>query len=333
MEIKEHISLSNHSTMKVGGNARYLAEAKSKADIKEAVSFAKAHDLPIVFIGAGSNMLFSDVGFHGLVIKIASKGIKIEDDSVTAEAGEVWDDFVAYTLFHGLYGLENLSGIPGSVGAAPIQNIGAYGIEAGESIQSVEVFDIGAMEFRNLSKEECGFGYRDSIFKKPEGKNLIVASVAFKLSKTPFVRISYKDLANHFGANLDPSPIDVRSAVIDIRKKKFPDLEIYGTAGSFFKNVICDSAIAYNLKLDYPELPVFDAAGGMKKISTAFILDKICGLRGFREGNVGLFENQSLVVVNFGGANSDEIKKFISKIKKIVKEKAKIDLEEEVVVL
>lgn len=335
--LKEHALLSEHSTMKVGGNARYLVEIKDKAELSEAITFAKANGLPTLFVGGGSNILFDDIGFHGVVIKIAHKGImhfeEMGEVFVLAEAGENWDDFVKWTLDHGFFGLENLSGIPGLVGGAPIQNIGAYGVEVGELIDLVEVFDTSEMKFKYLSRSECGFGYRDTIFKKPEGKHLIVTAVRFRMSLLPNVKISYKDLANHFKDSANPTPLEVREAVLLIRSRKFPDLKKFGTAGSFFKNVICDCATAERLKAEYPDLPVFDAGEGKKKLSTAFILDKICGLKGLREGDVGLFPNQSLVVVNYGRASSDDIKRFITKIKNIVKEKTNIELEEEVVII
>jgi len=250
---------------------------------------------------------------------------------VKVEAGEGWDDFVAWTVENGFYGLENLSAIPGTVGASPVQNIGAYGVEAKDSIESVEVFDINTLEFKTLTNSECGFRYRHSIFKTKEGGGLIVVGVTFKLSTKPIVNISYKDLLNYFKDNTNPTPVEVRNAVAEIRKGKFPDLNVYGTAGSFFKNIICNEGDIQDLKTEYPDMPVYCAGEGMVKISTAFVLDKICGLKGFRKGNVGLYENQSLVVVNYRDASSDEVREFISKIKSIVEEKTGISIEEEVI--
>ena len=323
--------------MKVGGTARHLILIADKGEIAPAVSFAKAKNLPMLFLGGGSNILFNDEGYEGVVIRIVHKGIshkKINETIlVTAEAGEDWDDFVKWTLNNNFFGLENLSGIPGLVGGAPIQNIGAYGVETKDLIDSVEVFDTKDSQFKILSNKECEFGYRDSVFKKPRGKDFIVTAVTFKLNTEPKIKISYKDLANHFKGNASPTPQEVRGVVLSIRSRKFPDLKKFGTAGSFFKNVICDSATADQLKRQHPDLPVFDAGKAEKKLSTAFILDKICGLKGKREGDVGLFPNQPLVVVNYGKASSHDIKNFITKIKKIVKEKTNIDLEEEVVIM
>lgn len=337
LNMQTDISLREYSTMKVGGRARYLIEIKSKDALVEAIRFAKSKDLEILCVGGGSNILFGDQGFGGAVIKISTKGIAMKQDVdeviVSSEAGEAWDDFVKDNLDKGYFGLENLSGIPGLVGAAPIQNIGAYGVEAGNLISEVEVFDTNNLEFKKMSASECKFGYRDSVFKNKDAKHLIVTSVTFKLSKIPNTNISYKDLANHFEGKDSPTPIEVREAVLSIRGKKFPDLKTHGTAGSFWKNVVCIAPVAERLKAEFPDLPVYDVMGGMKKISTAFILDKICGLKGFRIDDVGLYPNQSLVVVNYGDASASDIKDFILQIKNIVKQKIGIDLEEEVVVL
>ncbi len=338
--IEEKVPLSGLSTFKVGGHASYLLRVTSCDEIKEAVLFAKEKSLPVMFLGGGSNILFGDSGFNGLILKIDIKGIRAEEQKggreevlVTVGAGEGWDAFVAWTLAHGYFGLENLSAIPGTVGAAPIQNIGAYGVEAKDSIESVEVFDTESLEFKVLSNKECKFGYRSSIFKTPEGKSLVVTGATFRLSKLAEPKIGYKDLALYFKDKGIPTALEVRDAVTHIRGRKFPDLDTYGTAGSFWKNIICEASVAESLKAKYPDLPVYDAADGKKKLSTAFILDKVCGLREYRVGNVGLFAAQTLVVTNYGGATAEEIKNFIAKVKLIVKEKTGIVLEEEVVVL
>jgi UDP-N-acetylmuramate dehydrogenase len=333
--IEQKVPLAGLSTFKAGGPASYLWHITSEGEVAEALDFAREKALNVLILGGGSNMLFPEDGFNGLVIKLEIKGIDAKEDGadvlVTAKAGEEWDAFVAWTLDRGYFGLENLSSIPGTVGAAPIQNIGAYGVEAKDMIEAVEVYDTEKGAFRQLTAIECGFGYRTSIFKKDEGKKLIVTAVTWKLSKVPQIKIGYKDLANHFEGKDMPSPTDVRKAVIGIRRGKFPDLSVYGTAGSFWKNVICDRELADELKDKYPDMPIYDADNGRKKISTAYILDKVCGLKNFREGSVGLYANQTLVVTNYGGATAEEIKSFVEKVKNIVKEKTNIELEEEVV--
>ncbi len=336
IKVQTKVPLKGLSTFKVGGDASHFFEIKDKSELKDVVEFANISNLDIFVVGGGSNILFSDKGFDGLLIKINNKGIvfnKLNDSDVlvTAEAGEDWDGFVLWTIQNGFYGLENLSAIPGTVGASPVQNIGAYGTEVKDYIDSVEVFDINSKEHRMLSSTECHFGYRFSIFKTKEFKHLIVTSVTFKLSLVPKINISYKDLQNYFKENTSPTPKEIRDAVIIIRKGKFPDLNVYGTAGSFFKNIICDESDIDELKKQYEDMPVYDVGEGKVKVSTAFILDKICGLKGYREGEVGLFENQTLVVVNYGNSTASEVRTFINKVKGIVKEKTGIQIEEEVV--
>lgn len=321
--------------MKVGGTCSFFFHLHDKADLSEISLFAKEKGLPLFVLGGGSNILFPDDHFNKVVVRIENKEMIFKDEGenvrVEVGAGESWDDFVSQTVAKGLSGVENLSAIPGTVGASPVQNIGAYGVEAKDTILSVEVFDKNSLEFKVLTNEECEFGYRDSIFKKEKGKDYIVTSVTFLLSKTNTPKISYKDLKIFFGENQNPSVSDVRDAVIKIRAGKFPDLNVYGTAGSFFKNIILRDKDAENLVSIYPEVPIYDAGVGLKKISTAWILDKVCGLKGYRDGEVGLYDNQPLVLVNYSNAKSDEIKVFIDYIKRMVEEKTGLQIEEEVI--
>jgi UDP-N-acetylmuramate dehydrogenase len=337
-QVKTKVPLKGLSTFKIGGSAEMFFEVQDKSELKEIVSFVKRQNLPIFVLGGGSNVLFPDRDLKSAVIKMNNKGIQSQKNNegvvlITAEAGEEWDEFVSTTIEKGFYGLENLSSIPGSVGATPVQNIGAYGVEVKDKIFSVEVFDIETLEFKTLSNSDCEFGYRSSVFKMPEGKKYIVTSVTFELHTTPKINISYKDISNYFKENRNPSPRQIRDAVILIRKGKFPDLNIYGTAGSFFKNIVCNEENVQNLKSEFPELPLYSVGEGMVKTSTAFILDKVCGLKGFREGNVGLYENQSLVVVNYDNASAEEVRDFVQRIKDVVKNKTGISIEEEVVIL
>jgi UDP-N-acetylmuramate dehydrogenase len=336
IKVQTKVPLKGLSTFKVGGDASHFFEINDKSELRVATEFARSNDFKIFVLGGGSNVLFSDDGFNGLLVKLNSKGItfnKLSDKEVlvTAEAGEDWDGFVEWTLEHNSYGLENLSAIPGTVGASPVQNIGAYGVEVKDLIDSVEVFDIKTLEYKVLSNKDCCFGYRNSIFKNKEFKNLIVTSVTFKLSLVPKINISYKDLQNYFKENTSPTPKEVRESVMIIRKGKFPDLNIYGTAGSFFKNIICYESDIEELKKQYADMPVYKVEGYKVKVSTAYVLDKVCGLKGYRIGDVGLFENQSLVVVNYGNVTGFEVRKFVEKVKGIVKEKTGIQIEEEVV--
>lgn len=334
--VKENISLAPYTTLKVGGPA----EAFVVVNLEEELSgLASEQGRNIFVIGGGSNLLINDDGVKGLVIKNDIKGITsaVNKDQVlvTVGAGEVWDDFVALTVKEGWWGLENLSAIPGSVGATPIQNVGAYGVEVASLIKSVRVFDVKQNQFREFTNQECIFGYRDSFFKTPAGKMMIVTSVTFNLSLTPSPKLHYKDLANYFsGVDLyNVSQTEIREAVIKIRAGKFPDWKQIGTAGSFFKNPIIGEAHYESLLLEYPGLPGYPEKDGKIKVSLGWILDNVCGLKGYKEGNVGLYEKQALVLVNFGGATAKEIKNFADKIRAEVFQKTKIEIEMEVSVM
>ena len=417
MHIQEHISLKELTTMKIGGTARYFCSASTREEVEEAVLFTHGKKVPVIVLGGGSNILIASGEINALVLKIEIKGIKwYEDilkfrdsDSVTSQnfniskfqnavfvvvgAGESWDGLVARAIEKGFWGIENLSGIPGTVGAAPIQNIGAYGTEVKDTILWVEVFDIAAGKLRQLTNAECRFAYRDSIFKKPEGKSLIVTRVAFALKKGGTSNLEYKDLKNYFaapgfspslevrsedlelrktlsiplwmrkvysfckkenerggahptsilpskeGRRKEPTLAEIRRAVLEIRSRKFPDLSVVGTAGSFFKNPIIPKEKFDTLKQKFPDLPGFPISlspslegetGEGVKIPLAWILDNVCNLKGATDGNVGMFKNQPIVLVNFGGATFEEVMLLAKKVADCVREKTGIDVECEV---
>lgn len=337
--IKENINLAPYTTFKIGGPAEYFAVVKSEEELPTLASEARERHQCILVLGGGSNVLIDDAGVKGLVVKNEIKGVSsvISDDQVfvTAGAGEVWDDFVAITVKEGWWGLENLSAIPGSVGATPIQNVGAYGVEVASLIKSVRVFDIERGQFREFTNQECAFGYRDSFFKTEAGRKMIVTSVTYSLSTVPNPKLHYKDLAVFFSdielSNISQSAI--RDAVIKIRAGKFPDWKQIGTAGSFFKNPIINEDHYATLAAEYPGLPGYPEKEGKIKVSLGWILDNICGLRGYKEGNVGLYEKQALVLVNFGNASASEIKNFVVKIRDEVFKKTQIEIEMEVSVM
>jgi UDP-N-acetylmuramate dehydrogenase len=264
-------------------------------------------------------------------------GITYEDhgDTITvvAGAGETWDTFVENTITHGAFGLENLSGIPGTVGASPIQNIGAYGVEVKNTIAWVEVFDKKTLERKQLKADECEFGYRESIFKKPEGKSYVVTKVAFTLSKTFQPNVAYKDLNLFFGDVSPNSALEVRNAVLSVRARKMPNLSECGTAGSFFKNPIISEEKSLLLKEQYPDIPVFSDGTGLFKIPIAWILDNVLHLNGFREGNVSCFKSQPLVVCAHSGATAHEVDEFAKKIESQVYDATGIVLEREVQII
>jgi UDP-N-acetylmuramate dehydrogenase len=307
--------------------------------LKSAILFAQEKKLAIFVLGGGSNVLVSDKGFDGLVIKINIQGIEeVENGNgvlVKVAAGGAWDDFVKWSVERGYGGLENLSLIPGSVGAAPVQNIGAYGVEVGNLIESTEVFDVKENIFKTLSRLECQFSYRDSLFKREKGRYTIV-SVLFKLHKDSKPDISYKDLREYFEKRPDVqnhSIIQVREAVIAIRTAKLPDVKKVGTAGSFFKNPILPKKKFDELKSKYPNLPNFAEPDGRVKIPLAWIIDKVCGLKGKKFGRAGIHDTQALVIINYGTADFADVEKVAREIEKSVQEKTGIEIEREVVMV
>jgi len=247
-------------------------------------------------------------------------------------AGESWDKIVKESVNNNLYGLENLSGIPGSAGAAPVQNIGAYGQELKNVISWVEVFDAKTLKIQRLFPNECRFSYRDSIFKKTQGKYFIITKIALSLSKKGEPITEYKDIAEYIQQNLikNIGPKQMRQIVLNIRRRKFPNLSEAGTAGSFFKNPVISVKCFNRLKEEFSPVPNYPADGKKIKIPAAWILDKVCGLKGFRQGDVGLYEKQPLVMVNYGKATAKEIYNLAQRVKAIVKDKTGIELEEEV---
>ncbi len=340
MQIKENVPLAPLTTFGIGGVARYLALAQDIKEIVAAFAYAKEKDLKVLLLGGGSNMLMPDTGWSGLVIKIEVKGVEIETNVVIAGAGEGWDGVVAQAVSKELWGLENLSGIPGTVGGAVVQNIGAYGAALSQTLSWVEVFDTTSGEVKKLTNAECAFGYRTSIFKKNAGR-YIVLRAAFELSTAPNPNLAYrdpnkayKDIAQILEKNPEPSLADLRAAVLAIRADKFPDISVEGTAGSFFLNPIVPEEAARGLEERFPGMPLFAMPETTDmKVPLGWILDHVLHMRGFTLGKVRLFEKQALVVVAERGATASDVQALVQKIKKEVKEKLDLEIEEEVKVI
>jgi UDP-N-acetylmuramate dehydrogenase len=284
-------------------------------------------------LGGGSNVLVPDTGVRGLVVHPLFSDVTYEEVGasvhVTAGAGVVLDGLIEELVSRELWGMENLSGIPGTVGGVPIQNVGAYGVEGKDVIVSVAGYDPTNDTVVTLSNEACMFAYRDSYFKH-EGRHLIITSVTFVLSRVATPKLSYKDLVERFGAQASPTLSDIRHAVIAIRSSKFPDWRTTGTAGSFFKNPIISEAHYDTLRAEYPELPGFKTADGHVKVSLGWILDRVCGLRGYTEGAVGLYHAQALVLVCTHGTPAEEIIAFADAIIARVYAATNISVEREV---
>ncbi|HEY4486335.1 MAG TPA: UDP-N-acetylmuramate dehydrogenase [Candidatus Paceibacterota bacterium] len=333
---EKHTLLAPLTTMRVGGPARFLLSVRNIHDLKKGILFAKEKKVPFFVLGGGSNIIVGDRGFSGLVLKMDMRSISFEDIQngktfVTVSAGENWDAFVGETVARGLYGVENLSHIPGTVGAAPVQNIGAYGMEVKNSILWVEVFDTNTMRTKKLARDECAFSYRDSIFKQDEGKNLIVTNVCFLLERDGSLNTGYKDVQDylHTHSMRDPSLSEIRDIVVAIRKSKLPDWNMYGTVGSFFKNPVISLEKANELKKRFSEMPLFPAKDGVK-IPIAWILDHVLLWKGKSDGPVGVFSCHSLAIINHGGATAVDITMFAKKIQQDVLKKTGISIEPEV---
>lgn len=328
MILREQVPLSSLTSLKTGGNARYVIDASTSEELREALSFARKHELPWYVLGGGSNVLADDEGYPGVIIRPRLHASSYNGERMVVGAGVEWEVFVRRVAEQTLWGVENLAGIPGLVGGAPIQNIGAYGVEIKDSIEFVEVLSSVDGRVFQLSRDACAFSYRDSIFKRDP--SLIVTAVGFVFSKTPSPRLSYADIqrAQEDGADLS-TPSAIGDVVRGVRARKFPDLRMHGTAGSFFKNpVISEGAFAL-LAQKYPELPRYSSMDGVK-IPLAFVLDRVLSLRGFRMGHAWLYDKQPLVLVLDEGGTASDVEALATSVVQKVKEETGIMIEREV---
>jgi UDP-N-acetylmuramate dehydrogenase len=337
MKLEENIPLAHYTTFKIGGPARFFCIARSAAEVVEALAFAHKENRRHLVLGGGSNILISDAGFSGVVIKNEIMGkalvpLNEREYRLSVGAGETWDEIVQLAVDNGLYGIENLSAIPGTVGATPVQNIGAYGVEIADSILAVRAVDTKTLQYVNFSAKECKFGYRDSLFKHKKGRYVIL-QVDLRLKKHGKVNVEYKDLKEYFAkkAIAKPTLQQVRDAVIDIRWKKLPDWKLWGTAGSFFKNPVISKTRFDKLKAQHPALPGFPEPGGKRvKVPLGWILDHICNVKGTMVGNVGSYENQALVIVTKPGATAAQVVARTKEIAELVEKMTTIKIEAEV---
>ena len=331
--LEQNILLSAHTTLHVGGVADYFVEVQSQDELTSVLAnLPDCQEKPLI-IGGGSNLLIADGGYRGLVIKVGIKGMSKFDDSLTAlveaGAGENFDDFVAWTTEQGLWGLENLSHIPGSVGATPVQNVGAYGVDISDLVDKVETVNLKTQELKVFSKEECEFAYRESFFKTEPGRDWVITKVTFRLTAEHSPRLTYGSLSSAFESE-PQSPEEVRKEVISIRSGKFPDWRTVGTAGSFFKNPVINKAHFERLQSQYQGIVGYELGDNLVKVSLGWVLDHVCELRGHCKGKVCLYENQALVLVNNGTESAAEIDEFASWVAEEVKNKTEIQIEREV---
>jgi len=334
IKLEEYVKLAKYTTFGVGGDARYFHIANTVQDIKEAVLFAHTNEIPVQLLGEGSNILISDKGINSFVLKINTKGVEFEpmgeQTRVVACSGENFDRIVSLSVEKELYGIENLSSIPGNVGASPVHNIGAYGIEVSDVIEWVEVLNMNTGVIHKLSNIECNFKYRESIFK--HSKDLIILRVSFLLNNNHSVNIDYKDVKEFFYKKsiVNPTLNDVRSAIVYIRRQKLPDMKKTGTAGSFFKNPVVLKNETRRLLGLYSDLVIYPHDELHDKISTAWLIDKVGNWKGYSKNDAGVSDLSALVLVNHGNAKAQDIFKLAEEIRGDIKEKTDIDLEYEV---
>ncbi len=333
LKIEKNIALATYTTLKLGGRAQYFTVIKTKADLLEAISFARAHKLVITILGGGSNLLITG-NVAGLVLKNEIKGLKITSQGKTtaiAEAlsGEVWSRFVSYTVKEALYGLENLFLIYGTVGAAPVQNIGAYGVELKDVFDHLIAINLKTGQEKKFLLADCQFAYRDSVFKKRLRGKYFIYSVALKLSKKANFKLNYGSINETLLAKgiKKPNLKDVVKVIEEIRNSKLPNPNILPNAGSFFKNPELSQNIFKRLQKQYPDLPNFPA-GKKVKIPAAWLIEQ-AGFKGKKFGLVRMYERQALILVNEGSKPKQALN-LIHLIQKTIKIKFGLDLQTEV---
>lgn len=324
-------SLLSHNTFGIDVSAARFLEYASVEELQQQIAQG-AVTTPFLHIGGGSNLLFTK-DYDGLILHSCIEGIEVTEEdertvSVRVGAGVVWDDFVAYCVAHGWYGAENLSLIPGEVGAGAVQNIGAYGVEVKDLITAVETVNIQGDQ-RVYSIEECGYAYRNSIFKRPENKSVFVTYVRFRLSKEEYYTLDYGTIRQELGKYPELTLPVVRKVIIDIRESKLPDPKVMGNAGSFFMNPIVSKEKLLALQQEYPQIPYYELADGQVKIPAGWMIDQ-CGWKGKSLGPAAVHDKQALVLVNRGGAKGSDIIALSDAVRVSVREKFGIDIHPEV---
>lgn len=334
MHTEHNISLQPFHFFASEELASYFTVLHKNEDVADAIEWCHQQNLPFLILGSGSNVVFTK-NFPGLVAKMEINGIKKLNESATevileVGAGENWHHFVSYCVQKGWGGLENLSLIPGTVGASPIQNIGAYGVEVQECIQQVTAFDTATQQWIQLSNKECNFGYRTSLFKVA-AKRYIITHVQFVLQKQPQLKMDYgaiRDMLHDKGIK-HPNLESLSQAIIQIRTQKLPDPKILGNAGSFFKNPVVSKTQLEQLQQEFPNIIAYPISDDSYKIAAGWLIEA-CGWKGMKKGNVGCYEKQALVIVSYGIRSGREVYEFSEEIIHSVAQKFKIQLEREV---
>lgn len=334
MQVVEQAPLQGLNTFHVSARARYLVTLESPAELADFLADPRFAALPLFVLGGGSNLLLTG-DFPGVLLQPHFLGRTVLSSDtgrvrVRACAGESWDGFVGWTVEQGFAGLENLSCIPGHVGAAPVQNIGAYGVELKDVVECVEALDLATGRAVTFTADECHFSYRDSIFKRQPGRYLISA-VVFSLPHAFTPRLDYPGVPEALAAQQDSGPLTparVRRAICAVRHSKLPDPAVLGNAGSFFKNPVVSQSQADSLKAENAAMPVYPAGSGLAKIPAAWLIEQ-CGFKGYRDGDAGVHEKHALVLVNYGRASGAELWALAEKIRAAVKARFGVELEPE----
>ncbi len=333
-QLYSNYSLKNHNSFGLDVKAQYFYQFETGIEIQQFCKHRLKNFSSYKILGAGNNVLLTK-DIEGVVIQSINNKVEVvtEDDNrviLRVGAGFDWDKFVAYTLANKWYGLENLSLIPSSMGAAPVQNIGAYGVEVEEFIDKIEVINLDSAEIFTLSHDECRFSYRNSIFKKDKNRNLMILNVYLSLSREPKVNLSYKALLDALDPNTPITPETIREKVIEIRRSKLPDPKIVGNAGSFFKNPILPYQKAKNILGKYPDMPYWETSEGTIKFAAGWLIEQ-CGYKGKTTPNgVGVCPTQALVLINHGATNGKAIVELAQEIISNVEHKFGVVLEPEV---
>lgn len=320
-------SLRPYNTFNIDATCAAWSTFDNDQQLMALIDHCTQNNLQWKVLGGGSNILFSG-DFEGMILHPTSQNITGQGELIIADAGVVWDDFVAWSIDRSLCGVENLSHIPGTVGAAPVQNVGAYGVEASNTIQWVEYLDIQTMKIERIKNSDCGFGYRESIFKHELKDRAIVVRVAFRLSEQPNFNIEYGDVKAEIEKLGGVSLANIRQAIINIRSMKLPDPREIGSGGSFFKNPVISIPQAEHLKEQHPSMPYFMTDKGVK-IPAGWLIDQ-AQWKGHRRGDAGVHPRQALVLVNYGTATAAEILTLSNEITEDIKTKFGIELEKEI---
>lgn len=331
LQVRFDVSLKAHNTFGVDVAARYFAEADDDQQVRQALDAARERQVPLLVLGGGSNLLLT-ADVDALVLRMASRGIRLLADDgqrveIEAEAGEPWHPFVQWTLQQGFAGLENLSLIPGTVGASPVQNIGAYGVELKDCFLGLTALDRQSGEIREFDLQACAFAYRDSLFKRESGR-WIILRVRFALSRNAALHLDYGPVRQRLAEQgiESPNASDVSRAICAIRSEKLPDPAVLGNAGSFFKNPLAPAVLAGRLRAEYADLVAYPQADGQVKLAAGWLIEK-AGWKGFRDGDAGVHRLQALVLVNYGNATGQQLLALAQRIQADIAERFGVSLE------